>query len=244
MNRILTLLFIICCTQLACKKVIDQPADIYDGKAYFPLQKDKFIEYRVDSTIYDDFLNLIYKKTSFLKDVVDSSFQDLQNRKNHYVIRYYKPHIDSIYRFQYLYYVTDADKTIEVVDNNVRFVKLVLPITFKGSWEGNKYVTSTNSSDPLNWYLNWNYRYTDFDKPLKLDSIKFDKTLTVLQENFLDGDTSDANTNFADFTYSREQYARNVGLVQKDIARINKDFAISTGKRKGFIVKMQAIKHN
>lgn len=228
----------------SCKPSTIDPIDVFEGKNFYPIEVGKFVEYKVDSTIYDDFTGLVYIRTSYIKEIIDTAFTDLQGRKNNYVIRYYKSHIDSNYEFRNVFYVNNNESTIEVVDGNLRFVKLIFPITFKGSWEGNKYISSTNTSDPNNWYLNWLYKYENFDKPLQLDSLQFAKTVTVLQNNFQDGDTSGANTLFADFSYSREQYARNIGLVAKDIAKINKDQAISNGKRKGFIVKMQAIAHN
>jgi hypothetical protein len=230
----------------ACKRVIDIPIDINEGKNYYPVVKGKFIEYRVDSIIYDDFANTTISKTSYIKDEIDSSFKDLEGRANNYVIRSEKLTLDSPYIFKYAYYVNQNNNTYEVVDNNLRFVKLVFPISLKNNWEGNKYIFSPVSSNPNYWLNNWLYKYTEYDVPLILDSLRFDKTLTVLQEDESsnNGDTSASNPVLTDYIYSREQYARNVGLVQKDITRINKDPAISFGKRRGFRVKMQAIKFN
>jgi hypothetical protein len=180
-----------------------------------------------------------------VKDIIDTSFTDQEGFTANYILRYERPIADSNYKLKYAYLVTDKKNTIEVTDNNLRFVKLVFPITYKGTWEGNKYITATNTNDPNNFYSGWLYKYLDYDKPLTLDSTSFEKTITIVQNNILEGDTSvNTPTVLTDYSFSRERYARNIGLVEKNVASIKKDFAISNGKRRGFIMRMQAINYN
>ena len=52
---------------------------------------------------------------------------------------------------------------------------------------------------------------------------------------------STAITGFAEYTYSSEKYAKDIGLVNKEMMLIKKDLAIGGGKRRGFALKMNCI---
>jgi hypothetical protein len=212
------------------------------GKEYYPIATGKSITYLVDSTIYDDFTGTITKTKSYIKDVIDTSYLDIQNRVCYFVKRYYKSGTDSNFEFSYLYTVQNIDNRIELVYDNLRYIKLVFPITYLGTWGGNGYINTSSSKEPYAWLGDKPYNYKDVAKPFKNDSLTFANTLTVFQKSELNGDTAAAKTNlFGDYSYGLERYAKDIGLVYKETQFIKKDPAVGGGKLKGFITKINCI---
>jgi hypothetical protein len=244
LKNIILLVSTILIAQFSCKKVNGPAINTRIGAEFYPLIQGKFIEYKVDSTIYDDFAATTRFSTFYFKEVVDSTFIDGGGRTARYVVRYKKQNPTDQYEFENLYYVLELPKKIEVVDGNLRFVKLILPITYKGLWKGNDYIVSAGSQDDLNWLQGWDYQYENINKTFIGDSLSFDSTLTVLQTNALVNDTSESNNQYSEYTYSDEIYAKNVGLVKKEIIRFKRDPSISQNRKKGFKIHAQAIAHN
>jgi hypothetical protein len=88
--------------------------------------------------------------------------------------------------------------TAERVEENIRYKKLIFPVSTKSSWNGN----AQNTLDPLN------YSYLFVDLPRTIGNTKFDSVLQVNQQDA---------TNLISKKYYIEKYARHVGLVQKQV---------------------------
>ena len=217
--------------------------DINLGREYYPIATGKSITYKVDSTIYDDFTGNTYLTHCYIKDVIDTSFQDLLGQTAYYVKRFYKSDTATDYSFQNLYTVTAVSNRVEVMYDNLRYIKLVFPVTYLGSWGGNGYINTNSSKEPYAWIGDKPYTYKDLGKQFKNDSLTFPNTLTVFHMNELlpSSDTTAAITGFAEYTYSSEKYAKDIGLVNKEMMLIKKDLAIGGGKRRGFALKMNCI---
>src|SRR3954469_17861716 len=82
----------------SCKKdkVEDRVSPSYN---YFPTEKGKYVEYNVDSIVHrtDDNNNddSVSRNHFKLKDVIDSSFTDLEGKRRQIVLRYYSDSITS-----------------------------------------------------------------------------------------------------------------------------------------------------
>ncbi len=243
MKNVLLFLFVIV-AYCSCDKVVTPGVNTRFGEEFFPIQKGKVIIYKLDSAIYDDFLNQTKYSTNYIKDEMDTTFLDLLNRPCRIVNRYTKAKYEDTFNFSYKYHVLDNNGKIELVDNNLRFVKLVLPITYKGSWRGNDYIVTSGSQDPLYWLQGWDYQYTNLNQKFKGDSLTFDNTIKVLQSNQLIKDTSATSAEYSEFTFAEEIYAKNIGLVKRQATHFKKDPQVSNNRKKGFSVSMQAIAHN
>lgn len=197
----------------SCKK--DNPIVPDMGYNYFPDQLGRFVTYDVDSFYYDDFNERIDSFKFQLKEKIESIYTDNQNRPTIRLERYIK------YRFikkgTYTYNDTLAynlkpwilkdvwtenrtSATAEKVEENVRFIKLVFPVKEKQIWNGN--IQNTNDE--------WDYKYGFFDVPRTIGNNYFDSVLQVTQ-------MEDKLPNLISRQYYIEQYARNVGLVYKQV---------------------------
>src|SRR6187455_529068 len=124
---------------------------------YMPLQPGKYITYRMDSLVFTNFQRDIEVHSYHVKHVVDSEIKDNLGRPSYLVYRFLR---DTAGTSEWVsngsYYVTPLRDQMEVVENNLRFVKLHAPIREGNSWMGNKYLPN----DP---YASFGYTFGNDD---------------------------------------------------------------------------------
>jgi hypothetical protein len=118
------------------------------------------------------------------------------------------------------WYCFETQSTYEDVENDLHFVKLVFPPVTGVNWQGNEYLPTTDTiADVYQPYFGWTYTYTAVNVPATINNMRFDSTLTVLQ---------DSNQNLVTDEISTETYARHVGLIYKRFELITKQSISST----------------
>src|SRR5690606_30340801 len=110
-------------------------------------------------------------------------------------------------------YVTNTYSRVEQVYNNQRFIKLVFPIEDGKQWDGNAFIP--DGDQDLQYYLNWNYRYTNVDASYNNGKLNFDRTVTVEQVDERLNDPENLPTAYASRTYSKEIYGFGAGLIER-----------------------------
>ncbi len=185
---------------------------------YFPLKVNQETIYNVDSTVYNDFNNSVTLFQFQLKDIVLSKYKDAEGYEAYRVERYKKTSTQDWF-FQKLITRRIINNRAEEVLDNRRYVRLVFPPSLQSAWNGNLY----NDMDV------WRHEITAIDVPLTIGTNKLDSTLNITQYK---------EVNLIREDIYLETYAKNVGLVVKEVKAIDKD--ISTGRtRRGFMYKMQ-----
>jgi hypothetical protein len=204
--KILRLIFFLAAFGLpfsSCKK--DNTLHQQYDYAYFPNDIGRYVVYDADSIVYDDFHHdTVYYKYQ-LKEVIESVFTDNEGRPSLRIERYYQfpkaiaPFYDnSSWVLKNVCYATRTLKDLERVENNTRFVNLIFPPHNLLSWNGNA----------QNTIGDWEYQYNGLDQPADFAAFHFDSTATVIQKD---------ETNLLNRRFYRETYAKNVGLVSKQI---------------------------
>ncbi len=229
-------------TQSCTEKIIS--VNNVFGPSYFPLNHGHAITYRVDSTIYDDFgQGNVYTNSYYMKDVVDSSFVDLQNQTSHVVLRYMRPISDSNFKLVKSYVVTLNNRRIEVIEENLRYIKLIFPFSTSETWLGNNFIGSNGSTD-IQWLDNWVYRYGAFGGTYSYGNFSCDSIVTVDQNSLekYDGDTI-STTQYGYVKIATEKYAKDKGMVYKQLHYWKKDplGGQIVARRKGFTAVLNAI---
>lgn len=182
---------------------------------YFPLQVGKFITYRLDSTVYVK-LNTVKEVHSYIvQDWVDAEITDNLGRKAFRIRRMMRSTTDTtIWTDNATFVVTPLDKSLEYLDNNLRFVKLKSPVRDGFAWPGNSYI-NTFTDESLQFLDNWEYFYEKVGQPYTLGSLTFPETITVEQNNEVVNDPNDKSAIYSiDRAY--EIYGKNIGLVYKE----------------------------
>ena len=199
------------------------------GEAYYPPTIGKYIVYDVDSIIYDEFT---YDSTHYkylVKEKIEEQFTDIQGKQAYKLARYIKKFNAAVsytampWVIKDVWQINITNKDVEVVEENTRFVKLTFPVKESRTWDGN----NTNTLGE------WDYKYLFVDKQETINGINFEKVALVEQKNFCTLISRD---------YYVEKYAKDIGLVYREIIDLDFDEVAScslqidnVAKKKGVI---------
>jgi hypothetical protein len=237
---------------IACTKsdVLDT-AQLAD---YMPIQPGKFIRYRLDSTVFVNFGQQDTVISYDAKDVVDAEIEDNLGRKSFRVVRYLRS-LGSTNEYDYTpsltYMITPGRESIEVQENNLKYQKLRLPVAEGFHWRGNSFLPATpfyavyQFSNDEDMDL-WDYTYYALHQSIEVNNVVYDSTVSVLHV----ADSSNVPIDFPDGlayrNYWNEVYAKNVGLIYKEVVmwEYQPPNSGNPGFRSGFGLKMSIIDHN
>lgn len=245
----------------SCKKTVHfNSTPGYSGELtdfWTPLQVGKYVTYRMDSLNFY-FYGQLDTVTSYLaKDSVEDTVTDATGRLNYMVVRYLSDTTGSSWKPNETYAVDPSTQNIQMVENNLRFIKLAWPIDDGFSWSGNSFL----SYNPYGGYFifsddnhlsldNWTYTYQNVDKPFTTSpgGLSFDSTISVLQANdSINVPIVNPNA-FGSRTYWLETYAKHVGLVYRKTQMWEYQpptpDGTQAGYKIGFQLTMTLIDHN
>lgn len=220
---------------------------------YYPLQIGKYITYDLDSTVVINFGqgSVFFAINHYqAKDVVDAPITDNLGRPGFRIIRYLRTDSSKPWSPNNVFMVIPTRNSIEYVENNLRFLSLMMPIKQDFSWKGHSYLPYnpyfSYSFGNADFMSNWDYVYDSIDVPLTINSITIDSTLRVAEMDESTGDPTSQPDGYADKTYAVEKYGKGIGLIYKEF--IHWEYqpltsAISPGYS-GFGIKMSIIDHN
>ena len=221
---------------------------------YMPLAVGKYIHYRLDSMRFVEFGQKDTTISYDAKDVVDAEFVDNTGRPSFLVVRYLR-NINSTNESDYspilTYVVTPTRESVEVVEDNLRFLKMRLPVTEGFNWHGNSFLPSTpyyelyqfSNDEDMNV---WDYTYENVNQPMLVNDNIYDSTITILQA----ADSSNVPIDFPEAlayrNYWTESYAKNIGLIYKEVVmwEYQPPNSGNPGFRSGFGLTMSIIDHN
>ena len=195
----------------ACKKKTEDLPDV--GYAYAPQNIGKYVIYDADSTIYDDFKNDTTYYKYRIKEKLEEVFTDNQGRKAIKLVRYIKKYNDSVsygnipWTVKDVWNYTKTATTLEVVEEDIRFTKLIFPVKEESTWNAN------------NTLGEWEYKYSYTDRAETINGTHFDNVLMVIQK-------SDKG-NAIHREYYVEKYAKGVGLIYREIKDLRSSVVIA-----------------
>ncbi|RYD52840.1 MAG: hypothetical protein EOP52_01455 [Sphingobacteriales bacterium] len=225
----------------SCKKDGSAPVVEADGSNYFPVQRGHFVEYHVDSTYWDDFLQLETVHTMDLRHTVTDTFTDNVGRQSYTVTVSRRKDSSELWRPESVFTVTKTTNQVEWLQDNLRFVKMVFPVENGREWNGNEFVSTFNQD--YQFYRDWKYTYANVNQAYNNGYENFDKTVTVNQIDDSLNNPEQTPSAYATRTYSMEKYGLNVGLIERRFTRWIYDPGVRAA-RKGNAVSMRAFNHN
>jgi hypothetical protein len=170
------------------------------GYAYFPVEIGTFVSYRVDSIYHDqpqaDVIGIHDTISYFLKEVIDSEFEDAEGESSLRLERFKKQNMDDEWVLSDVWFAKRSSNNAEKVEENRRYVKLGFPISEFSTWDGNA----------LNNLEEWTYEYDSLELERTFNEFVFPNTITVQQRDFL----TEVNDE-----YAYEIYAEDVGLIYR-----------------------------
>jgi hypothetical protein len=223
----------------ACKKKVEDAPDV--GYDYAPVTLGKYIVYDVDSTVYDDNnMDTTHYKYR-IKEKLEENFTDNQGRPAVKLVRYIKmfnPDLsyDNIpWLLKDVWSLIRTSTTLEVVEEDVRFTKLIFPVKVDAAWNGNA----------QNTLGEWEYSYNYMDTRENINGTIFDNVAFVEQKD-------DKSKNAIHRQYFIEKHAKNVGLIYREMKDLYSNkikvlngtpTPVETRIEKGFIYKQIYVTH-
>lgn len=226
----------------SCSKLTDQPPKNMNMADYYPLQVGKFISYKLDSTVFTNLGTQREIKTYFVQDLIDAVVKDNLGQDTWRIRRKIRSTTDTT---QWLdnatFLVTPGAKRIEFTENNLRFIKLINPVSPSVSWKGNSYINVID--DFLRFYENWDYNYDKISEPYTVNGKTFPETITVNHIDQTDGNPNDKRF-FYEVTRSSEVYAKGIGLIYKDFLHEFWQPNSANYQNNSFGVRLTILNHN
>ncbi|MDP4266888.1 MAG: hypothetical protein Q8880_05595 [Bacteroidota bacterium] len=173
-----------------------------DDKLFFPSNIGHYVIYDVDSSYIFQGKSV---KTHFqVKELIESNFLDNSNRNTQRIERYIRLSDTANWVLSRVWYSNLTASSAERIEENMRYVKLIFPISQWKQWNKNVYVDTVSEIKS---------QYTSVFTSYNVNGINFPNTVTVSLEN----DSSIIHKN-----YNIEVYAKNVGMIYRQMIYLRK----------------------
>lgn len=197
----------------------DEPPFINMGMDYYPLEIGKYRIFKVDSVIYDqvDTGTVRITNSIYVKEELTDTLRDNLGNLVYTLERFEKPTLNDSWRLRDVYGVGLMDYELHTMEENLRFIKLKFPVgVHLEAWNGNVYIDENTTvevaGERIKIFKQWLYEYSEVDEFMQVQNLSFDSTLTVIQAN---------DENRITYRYSKESYAKGVGMIKKEMAILN-----------------------
>lgn len=199
----------------SCKK--DDVSNVTPASDYYPVQVGQYTDYELDSTVFLDFGQTLAVNQYQAREVVEEAITDNLGRNSFRVVRYLRQTANDPWEASISYMVTPLENSVEVVENNLRYIKLVSPVRQDYTWEGNKYIDTYSTDLDMSYLGDWEYTYDSVGVPLSYGALHFDNTAKVFEsDEFFGQDPAVPGTQYAEKDFAYEKYAKGVGLIERN----------------------------
>src|SRR5690349_673437 len=223
---ILVLLFFIGILIYSCNKKVEEVDPAYQKERLteliMPLETGRYITYRVDSTVFTNFGKNAEIHSYLIKHVVDTAITDNLGRPAYRIYTYLSDTTGTEpWQPNGTYSITVLVDRVEVIEDNLRVIKLVLPVKDGTKWKGNTYIAEDPYGSEYNFSNDDNMSDWDFffDGPLQSTVAVEDQTYNDVY-TITENDDTDPVTDPSDYgsvSISREMYSKNTGLVFREL---------------------------
>jgi len=189
-------------------------------KEYFPLSIGKSITYRIDSLVFTKSGSQIETHKYQVKHTVHSEVTDNQGSKTFIINRQIRDETGTTPWIENgSYTVTQLEDQVEVVENNLRVIKLHSPMKKNFSWRGNAYLPTSpyrpsfdmDAGSDMN---QWQFTYSNFGDT-SVNGQQYQNVWTVAQNNYVLNIPPPSANSIGVKEVGLEQYAKGIGLVYK-----------------------------
>ncbi len=184
---------------------------------YYPLKVGRTSFYLMDSTVPAPFGTALLVKSYQAKDSVEASFTDNQGRLSYRIFRYIRDVAGTQnWRFAATYVATPTRESVEYVDNNMRFIKLRLPLRENFTFKAHSYIDTKSLNTLVSYLDEWEYEYLNVGKPYTVLNKAYAETVTVAQHDETTPPGPFNPNNYQQRNYGLEVYAKDAGLIYKE----------------------------
>ena len=181
---------------------------------YNPLQTGKYITYQLDSLIYLSFGTRDTTVSYQVKYLTDSLITDNLGRPAYRIFRFIRKNENEPWRSDATFMSINTGNSLEFIENNLRYIKLQMPIKDNVSWKGNSFIDTYSANSLLRYLDNWDYVYNNVGSADVVGSFNSENTITVNQRDEIIG-VPDEPSSYSEVNYSQEKYAKGIGMIYR-----------------------------
>ena len=191
-----------------------EPANAEEQYPYFPLEIGKYVEYAVDSVVYDFAPGggTVRDSTHLLvRERVADTLRDNTGQLLYTIERYVRASETEPWQLQEIGSAARTATQAIRTTGNLRFLVLIFPFDRRSAWNGNLWIDQYReievAGERIRPFANWNYEVDSLDIPASVGPFAFDSTLLVTE---VDED------NAIERRLSRVRYAKHIGVVWRE----------------------------
>ncbi len=203
---------------LSCNKSETEGPVIDDfGYDFFPLEVGRSWEYEVDSVIYDPAVGgtAVDSSRAYIRELIADTLHDNTGQIWYRVERYYRRSDTLAWQVEKVLTLSRDEQRATRMEDNLRFTKLVFPVEAGKSWNGNAFFDDTRTvfvaGESISMFRNWQYRILEAGVPATINGMEFNDVIIIQN-----ADNRYLN-NFLELRLATEQYARNIGLIFREV---------------------------
>lgn len=222
---------------------------------YFPLTIGRYIDYAVDSIVYDFGPNGSIVRDSvrrYARERIADTLRDDSGALLYTIERYERGSIADPWRLKRIWTAArTADQAVRTEENQ-RFLKLIFPLELRRTWNGNMWIDPGQeiqvAGERIRPFANWRYRVDSLDIPGQIGTFAFDSLLVVTEAD---------DVNAIERRFSRVHYALHIGPVRREQWILDSQYCNQNPSpadcltkpwtekaEKGYIVRQTAIEFN
>jgi hypothetical protein len=189
---------------------------------YIKLTPGKYITYRLDSLVFTGFGRIIETHRYQVKDQIDALVTDNIGRPSY---RVYRSIRDSLgltpWQEAGTYLITALPDQIELLEDNLRFIKLHMPMKDGFSWKGNKYLSANPYNSKFNFSNDdnmgdWDFYYDGQSSSFSYRGNNYSDVFSVEEVDEAFNVPIASPTSYAAKSRSVEKYSKGIGLVYRE----------------------------
>ena len=189
---------------------------------YIILTPGKYITYRLDSLVFTNFGRTIETHRYQVKDQIDALITDNTGRPSYRVYRYLRDSLGTTpWQTNGTYFITLLSDQVELIEDNLRFIKMHMPVKDGFSWKGNKYLSadpygtkySFSNDDNM---IDWDFYYDGQSSSFSYRGNNYSDVYSIEEANEAFNVPITSPASYAAKSRSVEKYSKTIGLVYRE----------------------------
>jgi len=227
----------------ACSKSEVEEFDLEAGYEYFPTEIGKFIEYQVDSIVYDP-VEAVDSSRTFVREVVVDTLEDNLGMPLYRIERFERKQDTLPWEIKRVYTIARSETQAFRTEENLRLIKMVFPVQTGRDWQSTVFIQNdvvvTVRGESIEMFKSWESEILTEGEPETINGRDFQEVATI---SHADSD------NLLEKRFVLEKYAKDVGLVYLELWILDTQKIESTEPweikaEKGFIVRQTITNFN
>lgn len=227
----------------SCSKSEIEDFDLEAGYDYFPVEIGKFVEYEVDSIVYDP-LERTDSSHSFVREIIVDTLHDNTNAVVYRIERFERKSPQEAWQIKRVYTASRSETQAFRTEENLKLIKLVFPVRSGRDWKSTVFIPDNTivsiRGESVELFKSWESKILSTNEAETINGLEFPAVTTV---SHADSD------NLLEKRFVLEKYAKGVGLVYRelwilDTQKIESEASWEVKAEKGFIIRQRITNFN